>query len=66
MLKEARPMTFDNLNSTLPPVQVCREVTASNGCQITMIFPQTSPNTIRLQVAVMLLTAFIKRRSDLS
>ncbi len=63
MLKEVEPVILDNQNSALPSVQVCRKTTTRNGCPVTMIFPASSPHTIRLDVAVMLLAAFVRRRS---
>jgi len=56
-------MILENMHSAKSPVQVCRETTTRNGCRVTMIFPESSPGSIRLDVAVMLLAAFVRRRS---
>lgn len=56
-------MILENMHSAKSPVQVCRETTTRNGCRVTMIFPESSPVNIRLDVAVMLLATFVRRRS---
>ena len=56
-------MILENMHSAKSPVQVCRETTTRNGCRVTMIFPESSLVSIRLDVAVMLLAAFVRRRS---
>ena len=56
-------MNLDNVYSAQSTVQTCRQTTTSNGCKVTLIFPASSPKNIRLDVAIMLLAAFVKRRS---
>ena len=56
------PANLENGISAKPSVQVAREFRASNGCAVTLVFPEKSDNEIRRQVASMLIAAFEDRR----
>ncbi len=66
MLKGVKATNLDNEKmNAQSTVQVCRQVTTKNGCQVTMICPASSPENIRQEVADMLLAALTrKRRND--
>ena len=56
--KNERKLTnLDNSNIALPSVQVSREMTTTNGCHVSLLFPGT-------EIAGMLIAAFVKKRSS--
>jgi len=57
-------MHLENRISAIPSVQGCREMTTSNGCNVTLVFSPKSNPQARREVAGMLLAAFERRRSN--
>ena len=55
---------FDNANSALHSVQMTREMTTSNGCHVTLVFPQESRPGVRRKIAEMFLAAMEKGMND--
>ena len=51
---------FDNVNRTRNAVQMTREMTTSNGCHVTLMFPAQSRPGIRRKIAEMFLAAMEK------
>ena len=51
---------FDNGNRTQTAVQMTREMTMSNGCHVTLIFPRKSRPGVRREVVETLVTAMEK------
>ena len=51
---------FDNVSRTQTAVQMTREMTTSNGCHVTMVFPRKSRPGVRRQIAEMFLAAMEK------
>lgn len=61
MLKAAEAMDLDKGISALPTVQATRVLEHSNGCRVSMYFAEKSDESIRAEVASMLVAAFIRR-----
>ena len=55
---------FDNANRTRKAVQMTREMTTSNGCHVTLVFPEESRPGVRRKIAEMLLAAMEKGMSE--
>lgn len=55
---------FDNANRTRNTVQMTREMTTSNGCHVTLIFPKESHPGVRRKIAEMFLAAMEKGMKD--
>ena len=58
---------LDNNNSnasTLTTVQMTREMTTSNGCHVTLVFPPESRPGVRRKIAEMFLAAMEKGMSN--
>ena len=55
---------FDIVNRTRNTVQMTREMTTSNGCHVTLVFPQESRPGVRRKIAEMFLTAMEKGMSE--
>ena len=55
---------FDNTNRTRKAVQMTREMTTSNGCHVTLVFPEESRPGVRRKIAEMLLAAMEKGMSE--
>lgn len=51
---------FDNSNRTLHAVQMTREMTTSNGCHVTLIFPVKGKERVRETIAEMFVAALEK------
>lgn len=51
---------FDNANRTLHAVQMTREMTTSNGCHVTLIFPLKGREGVRETIAEMFVAALEK------
>ena len=61
------PANLDNsdyANRTRKAVQMTREMTTSNGCHVTLVFPQESRPGVRRKIAEMFLTAMEKGMSE--
>ena len=56
---------FDNANRTQTAVQMTREITTSNGCHVTLIFPLKGRSGVRRKIAEMFLAAVEKGMDDL-
>ena len=56
------PVNLENGISAKPSVQVTREIRASNGCKITLVFRKESEYSIRREIASLLIAAFEDRR----
>ena len=54
----------DNTNCTQASVQMTREMTTSNGCHVTLVFPPESRPGVRRKIAEMFLAAMEKGMSD--
>ena len=58
-----KPKNLDNCNNSAEPtVQTAHEAITANGCHVTMIFAEQSPDHLRENVAEMILTSFLKRK----
>ena len=55
---------FDNANRTRNAVQMTREMTTSNGCHITLVFPRESRPGVRRNIAEMFLAVMEKGMED--
>ena len=55
---------FDNENRTQTAVQMTREMTTSNGCHVTLVFPKESRPGVRRKIAEMFLAAMEKGMKD--
>lgn len=67
MREDESPTNLDNLdnaNRTRNAVQMTREMTTSNGCHVTLVFPQESRPGVRRKIAEMFLTAMEKGMSE--
>ena len=65
--KGENPANLDNLdhaNRTRKAVQMTREMTTSNGCHVTLVFPEESRPGVRRKIAEMLLAAMEKGMSE--
>ena len=63
--KNERKLTnLDNSNIALPSVQVSRELTTTNGCHVSLLFPGMENPRIHHEIAGMLIAAFVKKRSN--
>ena len=51
---------FDNANGELHTVQMTREMTTSNGCHVSLVFPAVSRPGVRRKIAEMFLAALEK------
>ena len=51
---------LDNANRTRNAVQMTREMTTSNGCHVTLIFPRKSRPGVRREIVETLVTAMEK------
>lgn len=51
---------FDNANRTRNAVQMTRQMTTSNGCHVTLVFPLKSHPGIRRKIAEMFVAAMGK------
>ena len=51
---------FDNANRTRNAVQMTREMTTSNGCHVTLVFPLQSRSGVRRRIAEMFLASMEK------
>lgn len=64
IIKEGEsPVNLDNLdnaNRTRNAVQMTREMTTSNGCHVTLVFPKESRPGVRRKIAEMFLAAMEK------
>ena len=67
MREDESPANLDNLdnaNRTRNAMQMTREMTTSNGCHVTLVFPQESRPGVRRKIAEMFLTAMEKGMSE--
>lgn len=55
---------FDNENRARNAVQMTREMTTSNGCYVTLVFPRVSRPGVRRKIAEMFLAAMEKGMKD--
>ena len=55
---------FDNANRTRNAVQMTREMTTSNGCHVTLMFPRQSRSGVRRRIAEMFVAAMEKGMSE--
>ena len=55
---------LDNANRTRNAVQMTREMTTSNGCHVTLVFPRVSRPGVRRKIAEMFLAAMEKGMKD--
>ncbi len=51
---------FDNANRTRNAVQMTRQMTTSNGCHVTLVFPLKSRPGVRRKIAEMFVAALEK------
>ena len=55
---------FDSANRMRNAVQMTREMTTSNGCHVTLVFPRESRPGVRRKIAEMFLAAMEKGMKD--
>lgn len=55
---------FDNEKRAQTAVQTSREMTTSNGCHVTLVFPQKSHPGVRRRIAEMFVAALEKGMND--
>lgn len=55
---------FDNTNHAQNAVQMTREMTTSNGCHVTLIYPVVSRPGVRRKIAEMFVAALQKGMND--
>ena len=63
-MNERKLTNLDNSNIALPSVQVSREMTTTNGCHVSLLFPGKENTRIHHEIAGMLIAAFVKKRSN--
>lgn len=57
-------LNLDNEIVALPSVQVPREVITTNGCHVSLQFPDEDDPRVHREIARMLIAAFTRRRSN--